>query len=347
MSIHKRGNRYIVDYYPDGRNGKRARVKLPETVTDEEEAKSIEKALRAAAKGKKEEVSALIGATVNDVFPDYLAWYELHRAKRSHKDVGLVYEKHIKRFLGNEKIEGLNNNHIIVYEKLRKKEGVTNRTIMKELSYFSGFLKWCRRERGVDLKPIKIEKLPHQRPVPIVLSPEEVVRIVEASEPFYKAFFLCLYTLGLRYSEARFLKWDDIDYANGAVRVVQKGGTYKILPLNDWLESALKDLGPYERGKYVFANKRTGEPVYDVRKAILRACTKADVKKKVNPHLFRHSVATHFLGADVNLRTIQTYLGHSQVSTTEFYTHVSLAHLKKAATSVFGGLSTNKEVYPK
>jgi integrase len=83
-------------------------------------------------------------------------------------------------------------------------------------------------------RTFRIETLPHKRPVPMVLSPEEVPGILKAAEPFYRAFFLCLYTLGLRMNEARQLKWEDIDFKAHAVRIQQKGGTRKILPLSAW-----------------------------------------------------------------------------------------------------------------
>ena len=83
-------------------------------------------------------------------------------------------------------------------------------------------------------RTFRIETLPHKRPVPMVLSPEEVPGILKAAEPFYRAFFLCLYTLGLRMNEARQLKWEDIDFKAHAVRIQQKGGTWKILPLSAW-----------------------------------------------------------------------------------------------------------------
>jgi integrase/recombinase XerD len=75
-----------------------------------------------------------------------------------------------------------------------------------------------------------------------------------------------------------------------------------------------------------------------IRHALTRACKKARISKRVYPHLFRHSVATHMLGDNVNLRTIQTYLGHRQVQTTEFYTQVFRDNLKDAAQTIISKL---------
>lgn len=359
---------FIVDYWPDGRNGKRIRHPLPEAITDRDEAKAIEFELRQAANDEKTPIQKSIESQkVDDLFSEYLDWYKQYRAKTTFRDISTVYHANISRLLGKERLTDLNVHHINIYKKIRTGElafkthrkdvegkkipvykgKISNRTIMKELSYFSGFLKWCRRERALELKPIHIETLPHSRPKPFVLSPGEIVKILSAVTPFHRAFILCLYTLGLRLSEARYLRWTDIDFSNGAVRVIQKGGEQKILPMNEWLKTSLQSLEKV--GEYVFSSRQRGKtgdeeepeeekPIHDIRKALAKACKQAGITKKVNHHLFRHSIATHLMGNDVNLRVIQSYLGHSQMETTEWYTHVAMGHMGKAANDTLSGV---------
>jgi integrase len=353
MAVRKRGSRYVVDYYPQGRKGKRARVTLPESVRDEDQAKAIEVLMKKAAKGA-DEIALPAGATVERLFPDYLDWYGIHRAEGTHYDLERIWERHLKRILGKELLEELNDHHINLYKKLRKaehhfkkkKEPISNRTINKELSYFSGFLRWCRKKEGLRLRPIEIEALPAKRPTPIPLTFGEAVRIIEAAEETYRIYFLCLFTLGLRKAEARWLKPEDFDLANRTVRVKQKGGSWKTLPLNGWLFSHLEKAEAMARlGQYLFLNRKTGRPVLNIRKALARAVTRAGVEKKVNPHLLRHSIATILMGEDVNMRLIQNYLGHSKVSTTEFYTHVATEHLRGAAAVVDRNLKAFRRDY--
>jgi site-specific recombinase XerD len=237
-------------------------------------------------------------------------------------------------------------------KKPHSEASVANRTINKELNYFSGFLKWCRRHKKIDLAPIFFEKLPYKRPRPDILSIDEVLRIIKAATPLYKAFILCLYLLGLRFSEARWLTLRHFDFEGKSVKVTQKGGSEKMLPVDDMLIDAIKDLNITDPDQYIFLNPQMvtlanpkGAPVGDIRSALERFCKVAKVDKKVHPHTFRHSWATHMLGEGVNLRVIQRYLGHAQVSTTEIYTHVMMDHLRTASNTVL--LQVNKGVSQK
>lgn len=308
MSVRRRGKHLVVDYYPQGREGPRKRLTLPVEIQDEEEARIIEAGLKRAR--EPEQIAVVTGATVSELFLLYLDWYKLHRRETSYDSLEWAWENHIKNNLGHVVAASVNPQHLATYTKIRKAAKMSNRTVNKELSCISGFLTWAahRDRRYIEPRSFKPDFLPYRRPVPIVLSFAETARIVAAASPMHRAFFLCLYTLGLRFTEARFLKWEDFDLANGVLRTVQKGGSWKILPVSKWLLSSLKALRPKKSG-YIFCSKRKGKPLTDVRKAIKRACTVAKVTKHVTPHLFRHSIATYGLGKDVNLRIIQGFLG--------------------------------------
>lgn len=335
---------FFVDYWPEGRNGPRKIKKLDASITDKNAAIIFEQELMAALKESRHPENVLVktdAATCDDLFPAYLEWVRLHLKKSTYEDRGYAMGT-ISKIIGNIPARGLNKHYFSLYQQTRKAQGVSNRTVNKELDYVRGFLRWCREEKDMRIPQIQFKKLKHARPIPMVLSPDEVVRIIDAADPFHRAYFLCLYTLGLRLSEAQHLKWGDIDFDNLTVQTIQKGGTYKILPLNNWLKKALVKLKPGKAGDFIFLNPATGRPMRDVRAALHTAAKKAGVIKRVYPHLFRHSVATHMMGENVNLRKIQTYLGHSVVSTTEWYTHVVTDHLKDATSGMFKRLSTHK-----
>lgn len=176
----------------------------------------------------------------------------------------------------------------------------------------------------------------------MILSPDEVARILVEAEklknPVYHALILCWYAMGLRSAEARNLKWEDIDEANHTVRVTQKGGTQKILPINDKLIEAFRRVRTRKKappGPYVFSFRRDGSPAHNIRRTLNQIVAAAGVEKTATPHLFRHSIATHLLTGGVNQRTIQRYLGHSSSAATEWYTHVSLEHLRAAQAGLY------------
>lgn len=336
--------RFVVDYWPEGRNGPRVRKALDDSIADKNTAVLFERELMAALRqsrdpGLKEISSAKIAC--DDLFPEYLEWIRLHRTSATYAEREYTMQT-ISKIIGDIPVEAINKHHFSLYQQARKAQGVSNKTVNKELYYICSFLRWCRDEKNLRAADIKFKKLPYQRPVPIVLSPAEVQRIVAVVDPFHRAFILCLYSLGLRFSEASHLKWRDIDYKNMSVRCVQKGGSYKILPLNDWLKKALRELPRGGSDSYVFASPRTGQPLTNIKRALATACKRAGVIKHVHPHLFRHSLATHMMGEDINIRKIQTYLGHADIGTTEWYTHVVTGHLKQATKGMFKRMSTHK-----
>lgn len=323
--------RFLAVFRPTGRYGKLIRQPLPESVTTVQQAQEIEALINGARKKKREvEPARPKGQTVNDLFPFYISDYSaLYHRPRTHDDVEACYDIHFKPIIGHLNVAQTDSMQL--YIKTRMAGKVKNRTINKELAYYAGFRKWIRKQYGIPLPLEKTDMLPAKRPKPIVLSLEEVVKIFTGAEPFYQAYFLALYSIGLRLAEAQNIKRKDIDFQHRILRCEQKGGSYKILPLSDWFLDALRAIGVEDMhaDRFVFSKKKDAPPVRYIRKAIARACLKGGVDRHVSPHLFRHSIATWLLGKGVNLRVIQDMLGHSTIKTTEFYTHVSVDHLRQ------------------
>jgi integrase/recombinase XerD len=346
MTVRRRGQKLVIDYYPEGRKGSRKWVTLDERIQDEAIAREIEAELKKAAR-EPEELELQPAMLISEAFPEYLKWYKLHRAEKSWEDISYCYNRSIERILGEVVIKDINLHHITLYKTMRKAEKVTakskakgihpvrdlsNRTINKELSYISGFLRWCKDKYGITHRPFQVESLPYKRPIPMPLTFDECMSILEAAEPIYKGFFLCLFILGLRKSEARNLSREDIDRSNMTITVRQKGGSYKVLPASELLIEVLDRINPQVKKGPIFLNTRLKppRPILNYRKALIRAAKKAEIKKKVTPHIFRHSIAKYLMDHDVNMRIIQQFLGHSRISTTEYYTQVFMDNLRSA-----------------
>jgi site-specific recombinase XerD len=172
-------------------------------------------------------------------------------------------------------------------------------------------------------------------PLPTVLSLAEVEALLRAiRKPRYQTIAMVMYGAGLRIAEAIALEVGDIDGARGVLRVRHgKGDKAREAKLSPSLYEWLRAYWARERPMlpHLFSS-RTGQLpcAATVRAAISQAAKQARIKKRVTPHVLRHSFATHLLDGGADLRSIQELLGHASVSTTQVYTRVESARLRGA-----------------
>jgi site-specific recombinase XerD len=168
--------------------------------------------------------------------------------------------------------------------------------------------------------------------LPVVLDPAEVKAFLLAVDaPLYRALILTTYTTGMRISEVCSLRIDDLDGERGVIRVRGKGGRDRYVPLRGKLLDALRRYYARERpkGPWLFLGRGNRHVSPDqVRGAMKKAVRKTSIRKKVTPHVLRHSFATHILEAGEDLRVIQALLGHASIRTTVRYTRVSTRLIK-------------------
>lgn len=165
-------------------------------------------------------------------------------------------------------------------------------------------------------------------PLPVVLTPEEVQRVLGAfTTAKYRTFCTLLYATGLRIREAALLQTGDLDATRQVIHVRHgKGGRERLVPLSRRLVVALRTYWAHERPTppWLFTAK-TGRPLCHetARRALLCASAVAGIGKIVTPHMLRHAFATHLLEQGVDLRKIQVVLGHGSIKSTTIYTQVS------------------------
>lgn len=170
-----------------------------------------------------------------------------------------------------------------------------------------------------------------EKRLPTVLTKEEIKSIIESADTAKSRLIMgFLYSTGLRVSEIVNLKSNDInvDEKMGYVRQ-GKGKKDRMFILSDKIIEQLKEFRQkYPNYQFVFSDK---EPLTtrNIQKIIKHTATKAGIQKKITPHTFRHSFATHLLESGTDIRYIQELLGHSNLNTTQIYTHVSTEELKK------------------
>jgi integrase len=342
VAIRFKNDRYIIDYYPQGRKGRRSIFTLPPG-TIKEDAVQIEKELRS----RKNQHHHTLSEKIVRLMPHYLRHCEMHQSAETARDKRSHYALHILPFFGHLHITDLNNRLIMTYkeqmkEKQYRKRTISNRTISKGLNYFSAFLRWAEEETGTSpIQPLRIRKLPHTRPVPIVLSLEEVMAFIRSADKPYSTMFKTFFYLGLRNRAVRRQRWEDVDWSKHAIKTIEKGNKPKWHPLPDDLFEDLRQLYIESKSEWIYPSPRNHfKPITDLRRAVRRARKKAGITKRVYPHLLRHSIATHLLESDVDIRQIQAFLGHSQISTTEWYTQVSLEKKRQALEKA--GIRTSK-----
>jgi integrase/recombinase XerD len=199
-------------------------------------------------------------------------------------------------------------------------------------------------------RPLLLSDIPLPRKVqqlPLILSPEEVARILTAPEHLKsRALLMTIYATGLRRSEVARLRVRDIDSARMTITVHQgKGNRDRVVMLSPLLLDTLRQYWHHQKPKeWLFPGRNPDQPISgnDIFMVFHNAVRRAGISKKVCPHSLRHSFATHLLESGTDLRTIQILLGHRSLKTTSRYLHVSQQHVR-ATTSPLDRLNLTRD----
>jgi len=238
---------------------------------------------------------------------------------------------------------------IEAYLAYRYEQKASSRTAARLLSSLRRFFQYQYREGRIAQNPtLNIDNPRIGRPLPDSLTEEEVESLLNTPEETKpegirdRAMLELLYATGLRVSELVGLTYDQINLNQGVVRVLGKGNKERLVPLgeeaeyriNRYLAEARPDLiKGHGQVPYLFVTRRGGSMT---RQAfwymIKRRAQQAGITKHLSPHTLRHAFATHLLNHGADLRVVQMLLGHSDLSTTQIYTHVANQRLKSLHT---------------
>jgi integrase/recombinase XerD len=260
------------------------------------------------------------------------------------------------RFFG-ESPDKLGQEHLRQYQlHLTNDCKLTVETISGRISAIRFFfVKVLRRPyREIDLVyPKRPERLP------LILSEEEVARLIEsASTSYHRVILMTLYATGMRREELSRLKLADVDSQRMVIHVRQgKGNKDRDVTLSPRLLEVLRAYWRWRKPKvYLFPSyqsRRREQPISakTVWYAVREAARRAGIKKKVSPHILRHSWATHLLERGTDLKTIQVLLGHVDLESTTIYLHLSQRHLQTVNNPIEGlpisGLGAKPSVRPR
>ncbi len=251
---------------------------------------------------------------------------------------------HLKGLDSMEEIKRNNLNNYV--RELREKEYSTT-SVTRKIASLRGFYKWACSNEIISFNPagtLEQPKLPQK--LPKVVSVQEINEIFSQKlNEFETVIFELLYGCGLRVSELVNLKLNDIDLSGKFLSCFGKGSKERIVPFGEKAKSAIRNylkIRDYAAKKYDIDNKQflindngkkvTRQEVYEIVSLMGKK-----IHKHISPHTLRHSFATHLLENGADLRVVQELLGHSNVATTQLYTHISKKRLKEVYFAINKG----------
>jgi integrase/recombinase XerD len=223
--------------------------------------------------------------------------------------------------------------------------GLSSRTVARHLTTLRNLFRFLAGEGWLETDPTALLVLPRQWQVlPKYLNSSEIDKLIAAPDATCplglrdRAMFELLYATGVRVSELCGLQMRDLNMELGIVRVVGKGNKHRIVPVGrpavarvqDYLDSGRPQLLRGRGSAYVFITARGGRLTRQGFWKLLAAHGKrAGIFRGLSPHVIRHSFATHLVQGGADLRSVQTMLGHADISTTQVYTHVARSRLRR------------------
>ena len=236
--------------------------------------------------------------------------------------------------------------HLNLYIKNLRDRGLKPASVVRKIAAIRGWFSWMSVNEYISADPsLTLEHPKLTERLPKVLTLEDIKKILDIKMSILdKAIFELLYACGLRVSELTELTLSNVDLAADYVRCTGKGSKERLIPIGKCAELALKKYLK-ERSfivrkhalntKYFFLHENgrhiSRQDVYLFIKNVA-----AEIGKKASPHTIRHTFATHLLENGADLRVVQELLGHSDVSTTQLYTHVSKKRLKEVYFAING-----------
>ena len=264
----------------------------------------------------------------------------LQKERRYSKNTIEAYKFELSRF--NEKISkdfsGVSTNDVKDFILFLRAKNLSTTSIHRALSALRSFFQHLKNRKLLTQNPAVLAQLPkHTKKLPVVLDADQTAKLFEfvptkSIEFRDKAILELLYGCGMRLTELVTLDIEDIDLISGYARVIGKGNKERQCPmgrqalraLKDWLRihPSISQKGPLFTGRG--AARISPRAIQSRLKLIARKQLGDD---SVHPHLLRHSFATHILESSSDLRGVQELLGHSNISTTQIYTHLDFQHL--------------------
>ncbi|RLA20458.1 MAG: tyrosine recombinase XerC [Gammaproteobacteria bacterium] len=275
-------------------------------------------------------------------FIDYLHFEQRaskHTTSNYRRDLNRLVEFCDKKAIGSW--QQLRQQQIRTHIGARHRNGIGSSSLQRELSAIRSFYQFLIKQQLAEQNPARDLRAPQKpRPLPETLDVDQISSLLdrEATSPLEQrdlAMWEILYSSGLRLSELAGLDLFDIDLSDRTIKIEKgKGGKSRIVPigkkailaLQKWLKERITLAQSAE--KALFVSNRGGRiATRSIQARLSRWQIKQGLPQHVHPHMLRHSFASHLLESSSDLRAVQELLGHSNISTTQIYTHLDFQHL--------------------
>ena len=249
------------------------------------------------------------------------------------------------KWLKHKALLDVSERDIGLFLESRYKAGIGSRSSARILSSLRRFYGYLQRQGSIEIDPTVLIAAPRVGKIlPVSLSEADVELLLDAPEITSvlgfrdKVMLELLYATGLRVTELIGLKFAQVSFRQGLVRVIGKGNKERLVPVGeqalDWLEQYVagvrEDILSGRQSDWLFVTQRgTGMTRQASWYIIKRYAHKSGINKTLSPHTLRHAFATHLLNHGADLRVVQLLLGHSNLATTQIYTHIAQERLKQ------------------
>lgn len=274
---------------------------------------------------------------LNEVLKDFLIDLKVKENASNHTIT--AYESDLKQYINYLSDNNIEEMDLIHYEIIQdyiaiQRELKSKTTLNRYISSIKSFHRYYQLVNNKKFNPcLHLKSIKKDKKLPVYMNEDEVNTLIEKEiNPQLKVIFELLYTCGLRISECVNIKKNQIHLSRKSLNITGKGNKQRIVLLSDILVKHLDDFIKKEQSKseYLFVNEQqqplTRQFVHTKLKQRIKEYGLSD---KISAHSFRHSFATHLLDNGANLIVVQKLLGHSDITTTQIYTHVETARLKQ------------------
>ena len=290
-------------------------------------------------RAQRPNVSTIIAPTFEQILPEFLEWYGLHRQPRS-LTAWLEGWNNLSSHFGKLKPNHMTPQLIDHYKthRLLQKAGIRSnlvckRTVAKELANLSALLKFAIERQLCEPLTFKIRGFSKQQTKPVakvIPPPDKIATMLDKTRSDVRPLYYLIYYAGLRSEEARTLQVKNIDLDQGIIRITGKGGKQRIVPIAQQLRPILETETQGKKPEDILMiSHRTGKPYTSNIGRLDGAARQAGITSHISTHTLRHCFGTHCIYWGMDLRTVQMLMGHSESTTTEIYTTLASTFLSK------------------